>query len=365
MIDSASILSQAAAGISFIDDVRKCPKMSDPTDSSPQTDASYGSHTTCDETPSDNDRTSHQSEVPDDPQSTSINQQPDATDPESEPEPEPEPDVLYELNPRQLQAIDLLLAGQRVHQVADAVGVTPRTITRWKNAQPEFMAEYNRRVAAHSSVTAARLRNMVDRALDQLETVMSSRDTKLKTSVSLRILSTMISRNLAHQHGPTQCADVIADFVKARLRSYNESDKLPLTTSLREPLVYELATYMEREDERERKEQEQQKQQQQRQEQQAATAQATPTTQAVSPASSINNHQSTPSASAQPSARLNNPPSAASPLVRSCPILSAPTAVSDKSAASPNNHATYAQTPSCTDQTSPADSHPSRPTGLA
>ena len=152
--------------------------------------------------------------------------------PTHSPLPDPEPHILYELTARQRLTIDLLLAGQPIVQIAATLGITARTITRWKTCQPEFIAEYNRRIADHSTVTAARLRRMVDLALTQVETVMASDDTKLKTTSSLRILSTMVSRNLAHQHGPTQCADVIASFLKDRLRSYNEDDQ---TSTASEP----------------------------------------------------------------------------------------------------------------------------------
>jgi hypothetical protein len=45
------------------------------------------------------------------------------------------------LNARQLRAVQLLLEGKREVVVAQLVGVTPQTISRWKNQTPAFAAE--------------------------------------------------------------------------------------------------------------------------------------------------------------------------------------------------------------------------------
>lgn len=228
MIDSASIVSETASSSPQADDVRNGPVLSAFNDSAEKADASSDSQTTCQQNPSCADRTSAA-------QHPSLNA--------AEQDQSSEED-LYTLSPRQRQTIEFLLAGQSIVQIAAHLRITTRTIRRWKNAVPEFIAEYNRRVAEHSADTAVQLRHMVDLALAQVRTVMASRDTKLKTAASLRILSTLIGRNLVHSHGPTQSTDVITSFMKERLRSCNENDKAPLTITLRQSFVNELAQYL-------------------------------------------------------------------------------------------------------------------------
>jgi hypothetical protein len=63
------------------------------------------------------------------------------------------------LNPNQISAARLLLAGTSVTETADAIGVNRYTITRWK-ADPRFQNELRRQASA----TEARERAKLDRA---------------------------------------------------------------------------------------------------------------------------------------------------------------------------------------------------------
>jgi len=50
-----------------------------------------------------------------------------------------------QLNDKQLQAIDLILIGNTDDWVAKYVGVNRSTVNQWKNHNPYFKAELNRR----------------------------------------------------------------------------------------------------------------------------------------------------------------------------------------------------------------------------
>jgi hypothetical protein len=56
------------------------------------------------------------------------------------------PDITrHELTMAQLNAVDLLVTGATDHETAEAVGVTRQTVNGWRNANPWFAAELNRR----------------------------------------------------------------------------------------------------------------------------------------------------------------------------------------------------------------------------
>jgi hypothetical protein len=62
--------------------------------------------------------------------------------------PQNEPTVpRYPLNPRQLRAARLLVAGQTARAVAATLGVDPHTVSEWKK-RPDFRAEVARLLAA-------------------------------------------------------------------------------------------------------------------------------------------------------------------------------------------------------------------------
>lgn len=48
------------------------------------------------------------------------------------------------LNARQLRAMDMMLSGTPLQEVAERVGVTRQTVSEWKNHHPEFKATFQR-----------------------------------------------------------------------------------------------------------------------------------------------------------------------------------------------------------------------------
>ena len=81
------------------------------------------------------------------------------------------------LSIEQHNAIDLLILGDTDHAVAEQIGVARETICRWRNENPYFMAELNRRRkdVANGARTVARL---VGKAIDILEQALQPDDVK-------------------------------------------------------------------------------------------------------------------------------------------------------------------------------------------
>jgi len=76
-----------------------------------------------------------------------------------------------ELTDQQLTAIELLLSGQGVSQVAEQVDVDRSTLWRWGQL-PAFQAELNRRRQELWSAHADRLRSLLPAALQVLENTL-------------------------------------------------------------------------------------------------------------------------------------------------------------------------------------------------
>ena len=73
------------------------------------------------------------------------------------------------LSIEQHNAIDLLILGHTDHAVAEQIGVARETICRWRNENPYFMAELNRRRKDVWQTAQERLRGLVGKAIDILE----------------------------------------------------------------------------------------------------------------------------------------------------------------------------------------------------
>jgi len=74
-----------------------------------------------------------------------------------------------ELTVAQLNAVDLLVAGQSDREVAATVGVTRQTVGGWRNYNPWFRAELTRRRNEVWRTSGDRLRALIPKALATLE----------------------------------------------------------------------------------------------------------------------------------------------------------------------------------------------------
>lgn len=77
--------------------------------------------------------------------------------------------VLTTLSVEQQNAVDLLITGQADGEVATAVGVTRHTICTWRNHHPAFQAALNARRREVWSAAVDRLRELLPRAVERLE----------------------------------------------------------------------------------------------------------------------------------------------------------------------------------------------------
>src|SRR4029453_8873154 len=87
------------------------------------------------------------------------------------------------LSIEQHNAIDLLILGHTDQAVAEQIGVARETICRWRNENPSFMAELNRRRKEVWQMAHERLRGLVGKAIDIVEKALNADDVKAALAV--------------------------------------------------------------------------------------------------------------------------------------------------------------------------------------
>jgi hypothetical protein len=87
------------------------------------------------------------------------------------------------LSPEQELAINLLLQGQSDQSVADAVGRDRTTLWAWKTRTPHFMATLEARRQEQFGQASQRLRNLLNKALDNVAGAIEAGDVKASFEV--------------------------------------------------------------------------------------------------------------------------------------------------------------------------------------
>jgi len=110
------------------------------------------------------------------------------------------------LSGKKEKALELLLAGKTVTQVAKEIRVSRQTLSEWKNHDPLFIAELNRRRAELWDAVRERLRGLLSQAVDVLEEDLTSvEDRRLRQQAAVHILKALgiYGKENFHPLGPT------------------------------------------------------------------------------------------------------------------------------------------------------------------
>jgi hypothetical protein len=107
----------------------------------------------------------------------------------------------------QRNAIDLLVTGKTDTETADAVGVHRVTVTKWRNGDPWFQAELNRRRQEIWAAAGERLRALLPKAIDALEGDLSNTDSRL--TAALHVIKLAGLTNAPPPTGPTEGREII------------------------------------------------------------------------------------------------------------------------------------------------------------
>ena len=104
------------------------------------------------------------------------------------------------LSIEQHNAIDVLILGHTDHAVAEQIGVARETICRWRNENPYFMAELNRRRKDVWQTAQERLRGLAGKAIDILEKALQPDDVKAAVTI---LRAANLYGNVGAPHGET------------------------------------------------------------------------------------------------------------------------------------------------------------------
>lgn len=87
------------------------------------------------------------------------------------------------LSQKQLQAIELIMTGMTDKEVAEKVGVARQTVNEWRNHNPAFIAEMNRRRKAMYEASLNRLLRLTSKSLDAIEKELENGNWKLAVEI--------------------------------------------------------------------------------------------------------------------------------------------------------------------------------------
>lgn len=114
------------------------------------------------------------------------------------------------LQPHQWQAIQLLVSGARGVDVAQELGVTPETVSRWR-ALPVFQAALNMAIRDSYQATIGSLRDAKTEALGVLRELLQAEDERLRLSAALSVLRLHLQLDAGALQLSTTPADVAED----------------------------------------------------------------------------------------------------------------------------------------------------------
>jgi uncharacterized protein YerC len=111
------------------------------------------------------------------------------------------------LTAQQWQAIGLLVAGKKQVDIAQELGVTQETISRWRNG-PLFAAALNLAVRDAYSSTIGQVRGLVTDAVAALHESLYSEDERIRMAAALAVLRLHLQLDSTAPTLPTTPADI-------------------------------------------------------------------------------------------------------------------------------------------------------------
>jgi hypothetical protein len=94
------------------------------------------------------------------------------------------------LNPQQIQAVQLLAAGQTYDQICQSLSVSRTTLYRWR-LEPAFAAVANQLVTVQTTQALAQSAQLLTQSMDLIQKALSNPETplKLQISIAFRLIS--------------------------------------------------------------------------------------------------------------------------------------------------------------------------------
>jgi hypothetical protein len=130
------------------------------------------------------------------------------------------PDKIRQLSIEQQNAIEHLLQGQSDRAAAEGAGVSRQTVWVWRNHDPLFIAEVNRRRVESWSEACERMKSLANRALDVLELQLGSDDPKTSLAAAKYVLqgTQLLGDTNLRVGGPTNPREIILEKLRREAR---------------------------------------------------------------------------------------------------------------------------------------------------
>ena len=122
----------------------------------------------------------------------------------------------------QWTAIAMMAAGTRQTEIAQALQITPETVSRWK-LDVRFSAALNVAIAENYAAIAGRVRDIASEAVEVLHDTMNCDDPKLRLTAALSVLRLHANYGAGVADLPTTPAQVARRELEA-LDEHNRSD---------------------------------------------------------------------------------------------------------------------------------------------
>jgi hypothetical protein len=119
------------------------------------------------------------------------------------------------LTAQQWQAVAMLVAGKKQVDVAEALGLTQETVSRWRNS-PIFAAAVNAGIRESYTAVIGEVRDASTDAVKVLRECMQSEDEKLRLSAALATLRLRVQLDTTALTLPATPADVARESMQRR-----------------------------------------------------------------------------------------------------------------------------------------------------
>jgi hypothetical protein len=114
------------------------------------------------------------------------------------------------MNEKQQRAILLMSEGRMCQEVAEALGVTPKTISQWR-ADPEFRAALNQHLHNIRETHSERLRNLQGLALKTIEDCLNDPELSVKDKLAAAFKTLELGGTTVTQPGSTSVDAIKAE----------------------------------------------------------------------------------------------------------------------------------------------------------
>lgn len=146
----------------------------------------------------------------------------------------------YKISKRQAVAIDLILKGFSMTEVARRVGVTKRTVYRWRYNHPQFIAVYARITQELHEQTARRAEQLVYKAMTIVGDAMGEeKKESMRLSAATRVLNVMrVSKLLFASPGESHFNLALDEIIRKQRLQENIDPELPITVDDRKDALH-------------------------------------------------------------------------------------------------------------------------------